>query len=411
MDIDLGPEYVTFRSEMREWIGSNIPKGLKELANWGWQPIAGGRQGAGRIQAMSDPIYREWEERLADAKLVCAQWPVEVGGRGWDAVRFAVFNEELRHQGVPAVRRGMGESLAGPAIIVHGTAEQKAYFLPRIVSGEDVYCQGYSEPNHGSDLGAVETKGVVDGDELVINGQKVWTSGAQWANMIFVLCRTDPDAPKHRGLSYVLVPFSEENGVTVRPLRQLSGAAEFCEDFLDGARAPLFNVIGGLNNGWAPAMTTLGFERGGNATTAHLGFEQELWDLIGVARKNGKAEDPLIRQRLAWCYTQVQLIRFAGLRLLASLAEGREPGPEASISKLFWSEYHKVFGELAIDVVGLDAVIRPEGDGYATDDWQDIFLSSRAGTIYSGTSQIQKNIIGERALGLPKEPQRAERKA
>jgi alkylation response protein AidB-like acyl-CoA dehydrogenase len=326
-------------------------------------------------------------------------------------VRFAVFNEELRRQGVPAVRRGMGESLVGPAIIVHGTPEQKAYFLPRIVAGEDVYCQGYSEPDHGSDLGAVETRGVVDGDEIVIHGQKVWTSGAQQANMIFVLCRTNPDVPKHRGLSYVLVPFSPENGVTVRPLRQLSGAAEFCEDFFDGARAPLFNVIGGLNNGWAPAMTTLGFERGGNATTAHLGFEQEFWDLVGVARKNGKAEDPLIRQRLAWSYTHVELMRFAGLRLLASLAGGREPGPEASVSKLFWSEDHKLFGEMAIDVVGADAMVRPDGEGYATDDWQDVFLSSRAGTIYSGTSQIQKNIIGERALGLPKEPQRDERTA
>ena len=411
MDIDLSPEYTEFRAEMREWIEANVPAGLKELANWGWQPVAGGRRGGGRLQAMADPIFHTWEERLADAKLICATWPPEFGGRGWDAVRFAVFNEELRRQGVPAVRRGMGESLVGPAIIVHGTPEQKAHFLPRIVSGEDVYCQGYSEPDHGSDLGAVETRGIVDGDEIVIYGQKVWTSGAQQANMIFVLCRTNPDVPKHRGLSYVLVPFSPENGVTVRPLRQMSGAAEFCEDFFDGARAPLFNVIGGLNNGWAPAMTTLGFERGGNATTAHLGFEQEFWDLVGVVRKNGKAEDPLIRQRLAWAYTHVELMRFAGLRLLASLAGGREPGPEASVSKLFWSEYHKRFGELAIDVVGPDAMVRPDGEGYATDDWQDVFLSSRAGTIYSGTSQIQKNIIGERALGLPKEPQRDERTA
>jgi alkylation response protein AidB-like acyl-CoA dehydrogenase len=410
MDVDLGTEYVAFRSEMREWIEGNIPAGLKELANWGWQPVAGGRRGAARAKAAADPVYREWERRLADAKLICAQWPVEFGGRGWDPLRFAVFSEELRRQGVPPVRRGMGESLVGPPIIVHGTPEQKAYFLPRIVSGEDIYCQGYSEPNHGSDLGAVETRGVVDGDELVITGQKTWTSGAQNANMIFVLCRTNPDVPKHRGLSYVLVPFSEENGVTVRPLRQMSGAAEFCEDFLDGARAPLFNVIGGLNNGWAPAMTTLGFERGGSATTAHLGFERELWDLIDLARKNGKVHDPLIRQRLAWCYTQVQLMRFAGLRLLASLAEGRQPGPEASISKLFWSEYHKIFGEVVLDVIGADALIRPDGDGYVTDDWQDVFFASRAGTIYSGTSQIQKNIIGERALGLPREPQRVEGK-
>ena len=404
MDVDLGAEYVAFRGEMREWIEGNAPAGLKELADWSWQPIAGGKRGAALVAAATSPIFREWERRLLDAKLICAQWPVEFGGRGWDAVRFSVFNEELRRQGVPAVRRGMGETLVGPPIMAHGTPEQQAYFLPRIVSGEDVYCQGYSEPDHGSDLGAVETKAVVDGDELVITGQKTWTSGAQNANMIFVLCRTNPDVPKHRGLSYVLVPFSPENGVTVRPLRQMSGASGFCEDFLDAARAPLFNLIGGLNNGWAPAMTTLGFERGGNATTAHLGFEKELWDLIALAKKNGKAKDPLVRQRLAWCYTRVQLMRYAGLRLLASLAEGRQPGPEASISKLFWSEYHKTFGELALDVVGIDAMIRPHGEGYATDEWQDVFFASRAGTIYSGTSQIQRNIIGERALGLPKEP-------
>ena len=410
MDIDLGSKYAEFRAEMREWISASAPPGLEGLANWGWQAVAGGRQGAQRVEAMQDPIYQEWERRLAEAHLVCATWPEAYGGRGWDAVCFAVFNEELRRHGVPAVRRGMGETLVGPAIIVHGTPEQKAYFLPRIVNGEDVYCQGYSEPDHGSDLGAVETRGVIDGDELVIHGQKVWTSGAQRANMIFVLCRTDPDAPKHRGLSYVLVPFTSQNGVTLRPLRQISGASEFCEDFFDGARAPLFNVIGGLNNGWAPAMTTLGFERGGNATTAHLGFEEELSDLIRLAQKNGTSRDPRIRQRLAWAYTHVHLMRFAGLRLLASLAGGREPGPEASISKLFWSEYHKTFGELALDVVGAQAMTRPNGDGYATSEWQDVFLSSRAGTIYSGTSQIQRNIIAERALGLPKEPQRQDRK-
>ena len=411
MELDLGPQYKKFRAEIRDWIEQNAPEGLAELAHWGWQPVAGGRRGRGLVQAQSDPIYQEWSRRLSDANLICAQWPSEVGGQGWDGVRVAIFNEELRQKGVPAVRRGMGETLCGPAIIVHGTPEQKAYFLPRIVAGLDVYCQGYSEPNHGSDLGAVETRGIVDGDELVITGQKIWTSGAKTANMIFVICRTDPDAPKHRGLSYVLVPFSEFNGVTVRPVRQMTGAAEFCEDFLDGARAPLFNVIGGLNNGWIPAMTTLSYERGGSATTAHLGFEQELRDLIDLAKRNGRSNDPLIRQRLAWCYTQVQLMRFAGLRLLSNLAEGREPGPEASGSKLFWSEYHKIFGEVAVDIVGAGAMVRPAGEGYETNEWQDIFLASRAGTIYSGTSQIQKNIIGERALGLPREPKAATERA
>ena len=404
MEVDLGPEIADFRSEMRDWIRSNAPAGLDQLTNWGGQQVAGARRGAERLKLVDHALHKEWESRLQQARLICPQWPERVGGRGWDGVRVAVWFEELRRHNVPAVRRGMGETLVGPAIIVHGTEEQKAHFLPRIVQGTDVYCQGYSEPDHGSDLGAVETRGEVDGDEIVVTGQKVWTSGAQRANMIFVLCRTNPDAPKHKGLSYVLVPFSADNGVTVRPLRQMSGASGFCEDFLERARAPLFNVIGGLNNGWAPAMTTLGFERGGNATTAHLGFEQEVWDLIDLARKNGKATDVLTRQQLAWSYTQVQIMRYAGLRLLAGLARGAEPGPEASINKLFWSEFHKRFGEIAIEVAGPGAMIRPDGDGYVTDDWQDVFLSSRSGTIYSGTSQIQKNIIGERALGLPKEP-------
>ena len=406
MDVDLGPEITDFRAEIREWIGAHAPEGLNQLVNWGGGLVAGGRRGAERLAFIDHPLHQEWERRLQDAKLICPQWPEEVGGRGWDGVRVAVWFEELRRHGVPPVRRGMGESLVGPAIIVHGAPEQRAHFLPRIIAGQDVYCQGYSEPDHGSDLGAVETRGVIDGDEIVITGQKVWTSGAQLANMIFVLCRTDPDVPKHRGLSYVLVPFSKENGVEFRPLRQMSGASGFCEDFFDGARAPLFNVIGGINNGWAPAMTTLGYERGGNATTAHLGFEQEVWDLIALAQKTGRAADPVVRQDLAWSYTQVQIMRYAGLRMLAGLAQGKEPGPEASVNKLFWSEYHKRFGEIAVSVVGSGAMVRPDGPGYQTDEWQDVFFASRSGTIYSGTSQIQRNIIGERALGLPRDPGR-----
>jgi alkylation response protein AidB-like acyl-CoA dehydrogenase len=192
--------------------------------------------------------------------------------------------------------------------------------------------------------------------------------------------------------------------VEFRPIRQMSGAAEFCEDFLDGVRAPLFNVIGGLNNGWRVAMTTLGHERGGRATTAHLGYEREFWDLVDAARKHGKSTDRLVRQELARAYTGVQLMRFSGLRTLAEMAEGRPPGPEASVAKLFWSEYHKRLGEIAMTIVGTDGLLRPDGPGYPTTPWQNVFLSSRAGTIYSGTSEIQRNIIGERGLGLPKEP-------
>jgi alkylation response protein AidB-like acyl-CoA dehydrogenase len=403
MELDLGPEIAEFRGELRDWIGREAPADLAELADWNAPGTTGGYRDERMVKALGSPAYRVWEEKLAGARLICPQWPAEFGGQGMDAVRVAVLNEEFYRAGVPRVNRGMGEGLVGPSIIGHGSAEQQAAFLPRIISGEDRYCQGFSEPNHGSDLAAVETRGEVDGDEIVITGQKVWTSGAAYANKMFILCRTDPAAPKHSGLSYVLFDFTDP-GVTFRPIRQLSGAAEFAEDFIDGVRAPLFNVIGGLNNGWRVAMTTLGHERGGRATVQHLGFEREYWELVETARKHGKTTSPLVRQQLAWAFTQVQLMRFSGLRTLEQVAQGRPPGPEASVAKLFWSEYHKKLGEIAVGIEGTDALLRPDGENYPTTSWQNVFLSSRAGTIYSGTSEIQRNIIGERALRLPKEP-------
>ncbi len=403
MDLDLGPEIEQFRGRLREWIADRAPAELAGLTDWTIAATTGGYQGAELTRASRHPAFAQWEQQLSQARLICPQWPEEYGGQAMDGVRLAVLNEEFHHAGLPRVRRGMGETLVGPSIIVHGTPEQRAYFLPRIVSGEDAYCQGFSEPDQGSDLAGVQTKAEVDGDEVVISGTKVWTSGAARANMMFALCRSDPAAAKHAGLSYVLFPFNDP-GVQYRPIRQMSGAAEFCEDFIDGVRAPLFNVIGGLNNGWKVAMTTLGHERGGAATVQHLGFEREFWDLVETARKHGKAADPLVRQRLAWAYTGVQVMKFSGLRTLAQVAEGRPPGPEASVAKLMWSEYHKQLGEVAVGIVGAEALIRPEGPHYPTTNWQNVFLSSRAGTIYSGTSEIQRNIIGERALGLPKEP-------
>jgi alkylation response protein AidB-like acyl-CoA dehydrogenase len=402
MELDLGPELRDFRDEVRTWIAENAPPGLSELADWTGVAMAGSTRRLGRNER-EHALYREWERRLQAAKLICPQWPAEVGGRGWDGARLALFNEECHRARVPRVVRGMGESLVGPSVIVHGTDEQRARLLPPIIAGEVIYCQGFSEPNHGSDLAGVETSGEIDDDELVITGQKVWTSGADRANAIFVLCRTEHAAPRHHNLSYVLVPL-HENNIEVRPLRQMSGASEFFEAFLDGARAPLHDVIGGLGNGWRVAMTTLGFERGGSATVAHLAYEREFWELVDTARKYGRDRDPLVRQQLAWAYSQVQIMRFQGMRRLAQMAREREPGPEASVAKLFWSEYHRRLGEIAIEIVGTDALVRPGGDGYQTHRWQDVFLSSRAGTIYSGTSEIQRNIVAERALGLPREP-------
>src|SRR5256885_5184164 len=289
MQLDLGPELEESRDEIRTWIEENRVDGLDRLDEMAmYQGVAG------RSQATRD-AYDEWTKRLSDAHLICPHWPEAVGGRGLSGVHIAILNEEFSSARAPRISRGMGESLVGPSIIVHGSEEQKAHFLPRIIAGEDRYCQGFSEPNAGSDLASVQTKAVIEGDEVTVTGQKVWTSGADAANIIFCVCRTDPEAPKHRGLSYVLVPMTD-NKVTIRPLRQMSGASGFYEVFLDGASAPLFNLIGGANNGWRVAMTTLGNERGGSATTQHIRFEREFWDLVELARERAKDADPLLRQ-------------------------------------------------------------------------------------------------------------------
>jgi len=294
-------------------------------------------------------------------------------------------------------------SVIGATLRVHGTAEQRGRLMPRIAEGRDVYCLGFSEPGHGSDLAGVETRGEVAGGEVVVTGRKAWTSGAGLANAIAVLCRTEPEAARYRHLSFVLLPLRQD-GVTVRQVRQMSGAAGFADVVLDRARAPLDDVVGGLGGGWRVAMTALGFERGGRAAVAHLEYERELWELVETARRYGRDRDPLVRQQLAWAYGQVQILRFQGMRRLAQLAVRQEPGPEASITALLTSEYRRRFGEIAVDIMGADAMVRPEGDGYATGRWQDALLTSRGATISSGTGEIQRSILAERALGLPREP-------
>lgn len=391
MRIDLGPEVERFREEVREWIEANRVEDL------------GPADERSTFLGPGNAAQQEWIKRLRGAGWLCISWPEDYGGRGLSAVELAVLNEEFARSGVPRVQMGMGETLVGPSIIVHGSEEQKKHFLPRIIAGEDRYCQGFSEPNSGSDLAGLQTKGVVEGDEIVVTGQKIWTSGANFANMIFTLCRTDPAAEKHAGISYVLVPM-ENNNVEVRPIRQMSERAGFFEVFLDGARAPLFNVISGIGGGWKVAMTTLGNERGAGATIQHLRFQREFWALVELMRKLGKTEDPKVRQQLAWSFTHVELMRMAGLRTLATLAAKKEPGPEASINKLFWSEYHKRLGETVMNLLGPAGAARDKEEGLSVERWWGTFLSSRAETIYAGTSEIQRRIIGERALGLPKEP-------
>src|SRR5690606_30833206 len=314
-EIDLGPGAERFRDEIRQWLEANKPEDA--------DPDAGGpgvTTWAG-LQA--------WTDKLHEAGYLCVSWPREYGGRGLSAVEVAVMNEEFARAGVPRVTRGMGEWLVGPSSIVHGTDEQKAHFLPRIIDGTDVYCQGFSEPNAGSDLASLTTRGVVDGDELVITGQKVWTSGAQLANVMFCLCRTDPDAPKHQGISYVLVPMRREdgssNGFEMRPIRQITGRRGFTATYITEARAPLFNVIGGLNNGWRVTMTTLGDERGGRATTQHVQYQRQVERIVDEVRRRGLETDPLVRQRVAWAHTHAEIMRMSGLRTLSEVASRGEP--------------------------------------------------------------------------------------
>lgn len=392
-----------FREEIRTWISDNKPSGLESLADWS-VPWAAIREYEQVQRAEGDPIYHEWERRLLAARLICPQWPESVGGRSWDPVRLTIFEQECREAGVPRVRRGFGENLVGPALIQWGTKEQKDRLLPRIVDGTDVYCQGYSEPDYGSDLGGVRTRGVVDGDEMVINGQKIWTDGAHFANMIFLLCRTDTRVPKHRGLSFVLMSLDQPGHVDVRPIRMINGSAHFCEEFFEDARAPLSNVIGGLNNGWQVAMLTLSYERGGEYVDQHLVFEREFWQVVEAARSGGSADDPDVRDGLVWSFMRLQFLRFAGMRTLTRLQAGLPVSRHESINKILWSEYHRRLGEIAIGLDGVDGLVRPSGPGYPLSRWQDLFLSTRAGTIHSGTNEIQRNIIAERVLGLPKEP-------
>jgi alkylation response protein AidB-like acyl-CoA dehydrogenase len=305
--------------------------------------------------------------------------------------------------------------MLGNTLIHLGTEEQKKHYLPRILSGEQRWCQGYSEPDAGSDLAGIRTSAVLDGDEWVINGQKTWTSAGHLADHIFVLCRTDPDAPKHRGISFLLVPM-DQPGVEVRPIRNMAGYALFNEVFFTDARTGRDEVVGGVNDGWRTAMALLGFERGVTATTDAIRFRADLDRLVALARERGLTADPRVRDRLAWCHSRVEVMRFRGYAALTRSLSGNPPGPESAISKVIWSEYAQAYTELAMEILGPEA-LAPSGQATGgllqmpeagTENsplaWVETFMSARAGTIYAGSSQIQRNIIGEQLLGLPKEP-------
>ena len=364
-----------------------------------------------------EEFVTQWRATLASTGYLAPGWPVEYGGGGLSALEKVIVAEEFARAGVPTGGPNdvFGIQMLGNTLLLFGSEEQKRHYLPRIISGEDTWCQGYSEPNAGSDLSNVGLKATLDGDQWILNGQKIWTSAGHLADHIFTLARTDPDAPKHKGISFLLVDMRQP-GIEVRPIKMISGESEFNEVFYTDAVVPKENVVGGVNNGWAVAMGLLGFERGEAAATAPIRFQAELDRLLLLAKQRGVASDPRIRQRLAWCYSKVQVMRFIGMRTLTQFLKGHHPGPDGAIFKLYWSEYHKVVTELGIDIIGLDALVptgRKPSSAFQTDDagapndsmsWAMTFLNARAGTIYAGSSQIQKNIIGEMVLGLPKEP-------
>ncbi len=406
MDLNYPPEAEKFRSEIRSWLESHLPEG------WG-QP---GFELRGEERSAFEA---SWTKALHAGGWICASWPKEYGGRGLSTMEQVVLNEEFARVGAPMRADFFGDTLVGPTILRWGSEDQKKHFLPKILSGEISWCQGFSEPDAGSDLASLKTKAELDGDEWVINGQKVWTTQARYADYIFLLARTDPDAPKHAGISYLLVPMKQP-GIEVRPIQQVDGSAEFNEVYFSNARCPMDNVVGGVNNGWKVAMTTLGFERGTSATTGHRRFQKELSQIIDIARANGKAADPLIRQRLARAWSKVKIMQINGFRSLTSVLNGdNSTAALGATNKMFWSEYHREAMELAMDILGpyaqtltgtpgeefVPGVGRRRGrPGYPVSALQSSFFFSRSETIWGGTAEIQRNIVGERVLGLPKEP-------
>jgi alkylation response protein AidB-like acyl-CoA dehydrogenase len=391
MDLRFSDEDEAFRREARDWLERRLS---------GDFAVVRGRGGPGDEHELFEE-RAAWERALGDEGWIGIGWPKEYGGRGLTLTQQVMFYEEYARARGPGRVGIVGEGLLGPTVIHFGSDEQKRRFLPGILSGAEIWCQGYSEPNAGSDLANVQTRAEPDGDEWVITGQKVWTSLAHWADWCFALCRTDRDAPKHKGLSYLLVPMRQD-GIEIRPIAQITGTSEFNEVFFDGARTSLDNVVGGIDDGWRVAMGTLAFERGASTLGQQADFANELDAIVERARTSGRIADPVVRQRLADAWIGLRILRYNALRALSPLERG-EITPLTSITKLAWATFHRGLGELAVDALGPDAQIA-DAAPYELSATQRMFLYSRADTIYGGSNQVQRNVIGERVLGLPKEP-------
>src|ERR1700749_3610906 len=397
-----------FRTEVRKVLAEELP------ADW---------RGIGAIptEAETEDFVVRWRAILHRRGLLGITWPVEYGGRGLSQLHQVVLVEELTRAGLPFGRQPIeatGLKMLGNTLLRWGTDEQKARYLPGLLSGEIRFCQGFSEPSAGSDLASVGTRArLVKGEaggEWVINGQKIWTSGAMHCTHIFTLVRTDPDAPKHRGLTFLLVPLRQP-GVEVRPIRHMAGGREFCEIFFTDARTGAGEVVGTVNGGWGGSKTLLVYERGEEAATNPILFRAEFERLAELARRTGAIKDPVIRQRLAAAYARVEVMRYIGYRILTDVLEGKEVSAAAAVSKLDWSEYHRQVTQLALDIEGLAGLIPagkgpsrssraddPGSDPASSNAWWQVSLNARAGTIYAGTSEVQRNIIAEGVLGLPR---------
>jgi alkylation response protein AidB-like acyl-CoA dehydrogenase len=390
MDLTLSPSEEEFRDEVRAWLRANHP---------------GPEPEAGLDEVMA--FRREWQLKLHEAGWAGISWPQEYGGRGATMIEQAIFAAEASRQEAPAPANVLGLAMGGPVVIAHGTDEQKARYLEPILTGEEIWCQGFSEPESGSDLASLKTRAVKDGDEWVVTGQKVWTTFAQYAKWCMLVARTDPDAPKHQGLTYFLMDM-EQDGVQTRPLVQITGEGEFNEVFFEEARVPDANVVGGVGNGWAVAITTLMNERAGLAFGAISQIQNSLGRLSKLAREtpaNGgtAADDPYFRQRIAQLHIEVETMRLNAYRGLTKTMQSGIPGPEGSLGKWQWADLNQDLTELALEIEGAYSVLmRGSEHAISGGAWQYGFLRSRANSIEGGTTDILKNIIAERVLGLPR---------
>jgi alkylation response protein AidB-like acyl-CoA dehydrogenase len=398
-----------FRADVRAFVARLVP------ADW---------RGVGALPAGERAVFAaRTRDELAKAGWLAPAWPRAYGGGGLGPAALVVLVEELTGAGIPygSDSDAFGIGMLGNTMLKHSSDNLRSRFLPRILSGEYVFAQGFSEPGAGSDLASLALRARRDGGQWVLNGQKLWSSGAHKANWMFVLARTNAEAAPHKGISMLLVPL-DQPGIDIRPIRNLTGTTDFNEVFFDDVVTDADLVVGEIDDGWRVAMTLLGFERGETALHAPIRFRNELDRLIGLVRERGLETDPDIRRRLAYCHIQVEQLKCHGLQTATALLAGREPGPEAAAFKLLWSEYHQFATDLAVDVLGMDALAptgEPSPNWYHTDDpgapnssasWTSVYLNARAGTIYAGTSQIQRGIVGELLLRLPKEPKPAGRR-